>query len=61
VAVGCRPDRPRAGGRLLDRQPGEVTQFDHLGRRILGIEPGEGCIQGEQFFVCTFWFRRDIS
>src|SRR3954462_14022630 len=62
VAVSGGPGQAEGGGRLLDRQPGEVAQFNHPGGNwVVGGKPGEGRIQGEQFFVCNLGFSRDIG
>jgi hypothetical protein len=62
VPVSGGPRQAEGGGRILDRQPGEVTQFHHLGGDgILGGQVLEGRIQGEQLFVRNLGFGRDIG
>ena len=62
MAVGGGPGHAKCGGRIVDRQPGEVPQFDHLGGdRILGGQPGQGRIQGEQFVVSHLGFDGNIG
>jgi hypothetical protein len=62
VAVSGGTRQAERGGRILDRQPGEVTQLDHpSGDGVLGSKPGEGCIQGEQLFVRNVGLGRDVG
>jgi hypothetical protein len=50
--MGGGPGQARRGGRIVDRRPAEVAQLDDPdGDRVLGGEPGERRIQGEQRFV----------
>ena len=51
-AVRSRQAERRGG--LGDGQPGEVAELDQLGlERVLGRQPGQGLVQGEQIFAAA--------
>ncbi len=45
-------DSPSAAAASRERQPGEVAELDEIGlERVLGRQPGQGLVQGEQVFA----------